>query len=189
MSAFWFSGLLLAALNAVTGVLNHFTTALYAQSRESHHPLCHPLRAQDSAGRRSINWLYLLHHGIVICQGRPDFAGGSPDSGEHRRTNAQKFDSLASGNSPALWLNSVGRLVPDLVHDADLKAALKRLWEGRIVRLSKAVKGRYHGLNYSGNESADEAFFFFAEFNVTITDDGRRYWDGIKMKSVPGIGA
>jgi hypothetical protein len=88
-----------------------------------------------------------------------------------------------------VWLNSVGRLVPDLVHDADLKAAFKRLWEGRIVRLSKAVKGRYHGLNYSGNESADEAFFFFAEFNVTITDDGRRYWDGIKMKSVPGIGA
>jgi hypothetical protein len=45
---------------------------------------------QDSAGRRSINWLYLFDHGIEICQGRPDFAGGSPDSGEHRQTNAQK---------------------------------------------------------------------------------------------------
>ena len=88
-----------------------------------------------------------------------------------------------------VWLNSVGRLVPDLLHDADLKAAFKRLWKGRIVRLSKAAKGRYHGFDYSGNESADEAFFFIAEFNVTITDDGRRYWDGIKMKSVPGIGA
>ena len=88
-----------------------------------------------------------------------------------------------------VWLNSVGRLVPDLLHDADLKAAFKRLWKGRIVRLSKAAKGRYHGFDYSGNESADEAFFFIAEFNVTITDDGRRYRDGIKMKSVPGIGA
>ena len=28
----------------------------------------HPLRAQDSAGRRSINWLHLLDHGNGICQ-------------------------------------------------------------------------------------------------------------------------
>ena len=72
------SGLLLAALNAVTGVLNHVATALSTPWWESHHPLCHPLRAQDSARRRSINWLYLLHHGIVICQGRTDLADGSP---------------------------------------------------------------------------------------------------------------
>ena len=81
------------------------------------------------------------------------------------------------------WLNSVGKLVPDLVHDADLKAAFKHLWKGGIVRLSKAAAGRYHGFDYSGNESADEAFFFIAEFNVTITDDGRKYWDRIKRES------
>ena len=40
---FWFSGLLLAALMAVTGLLNHITTALCARSKESHHPLRHPL--------------------------------------------------------------------------------------------------------------------------------------------------
>lgn len=82
-----------------------------------------------------------------------------------------------------VWLNSVGKLVPDFIHDVDLKAAFKRLWKGGIVRLSKAAEGRYHGFDYSGNESADEAFFFITEFNVTITDDGRRYWDGIKTES------
>jgi hypothetical protein len=83
------------------------------------------------------------------------------------------------------WLNSVGKLVPDLVHDADLKAAFKRLWKGGIVRLSKAAEGRYHGFDYSGNEGADEAFFFITEFNVTITADGGRFWDFIKTESDP----
>jgi hypothetical protein len=62
LSRVWFSGLLLTALKAASRVLNHATTALSALLWESHHPLCHPLRAQDSAGRRSINWLYLLDH-------------------------------------------------------------------------------------------------------------------------------
>ena len=80
------------------------------------------------------------------------------------------------------WLSSVGNLVPDLLHDADLLEAFKRLWKTGIVRLSKAAGG-YHGFDYSGKESADEAFFFIAQFNVTITDEGRRYWEGIKVKA------
>lgn len=62
LSAFGFSGLLLAVLKTATRVLNHAAAALSALPWESHHPLCHPLRAQDSGGRRSINWLYLLDH-------------------------------------------------------------------------------------------------------------------------------
>ena len=81
------------------------------------------------------------------------------------------------------WLTSMGKLVPDFIHDADLKAAFKRLWKSGMVRLSKPTEGRYHGFDYSGSESADEAFFFIAEFNVTITDDGRRHWDGIRPQS------
>jgi len=48
-------------------------------------------RAQDFAGSQSINWLYLLDHGIELCQGHSDFAGGSPGSGEHRQGSAKTF--------------------------------------------------------------------------------------------------
>ena len=78
------------------------------------------------------------------------------------------------------WMRSVGNVVPALVHDADLKVAFKRLWKEGIVRLSKTTQGRYHGFDYSGNDGADEAFFFIAAFNVTITEVGRGYWDEIK---------
>jgi hypothetical protein len=50
------SGLLLAVLKAVKGLLNHVTTALYALSWESHHPLHHrsvskiPLNIEASTG-------------------------------------------------------------------------------------------------------------------------------------------
>lgn len=81
------------------------------------------------------------------------------------------------------WLNSVGKLVPDLLHDSDLMTAFKRLSTGGIVRLTKTAAGRYHGFDYSGNPRTDEAFFFIADFNVTITDKGRTYWEGIKTKT------
>jgi hypothetical protein len=102
LSAYWFSGLLSPGRIARQRLTEsrHDSVVCAVEGISLSTPPSAP--TQDSAGRRSINWLYLLHHGIVICQGRPDFAGGSPDSGEHRRTNAQKFDSLASGNSPAL---------------------------------------------------------------------------------------
>jgi hypothetical protein len=80
------------------------------------------------------------------------------------------------------WMNSVSNLVPELAHESDLKAAFKRLREDGRLGLSKAAEGRRHGFEYSGNESDDEAFFFTGSFNATITDDGRKYWDGIKVK-------
>ena len=81
------------------------------------------------------------------------------------------------------WSNAVLKLVPDLRHDADLMAAFKRLLREGSVRLSKADELRYHGFDYSGD---DEAFFFTGRFNTTITDDGREYWDGIKVKPRSG---
>jgi hypothetical protein len=68
----------------------------------------------------------------------------------------------------------------------DLQAAFKRLHKGGIVRLSKFAEGRYHGFDLSGNESDDDVFFFTVGFKVMITDDGRKYWDGIKVKSGSG---
>jgi hypothetical protein len=84
-----------------------------------------------------------------------------------------------------VWMNSVSTLVPDLVDPADLKAALRRLLRGGIVRLSKPDERRYHGFDYSDNEG-DDAFFSIGGFNVTITDDGRKYWDGIKVEPHSG---
>ena len=84
-----------------------------------------------------------------------------------------------------VWMNSVSKLVPDLADPADLKAAFRRLWRGGIVLLSKPDERRYHGFDYSDNES-DDAFFSIGGFNVTITDDGRKYWDGIKVESHSG---
>lgn len=85
-----------------------------------------------------------------------------------------------------VWMNSVLKLVPDLSSEADLMAAFKRLWRGRIVRLSKAAEGRYHGFDYSGDDGDGEAFFLTERFNTTITDDGRKYWDGIRVKPRSG---
>jgi hypothetical protein len=86
------------------------------------------------------------------------------------------------------WRNDVTRRVPDLAKDADLKAAFKRLWKADYMRLSKAHDGQYHGLDYSGNEQDDDDFFFIGSFNATITDDGRSYWDGIRVEQSSPIG-
>ena len=48
-------------------------------------------------GVEASNWLYLLHHGIVICQGRSDFADGCPASGEYRQTNMQETSCPTPG--------------------------------------------------------------------------------------------
>jgi hypothetical protein len=87
-----------------------------------------------------------------------------------------------------VWIQSVLRLVPELRHDADLLAAFKRLRGTGRVRLSKADDLRYHGSDYSENESDDEAFFLTATFNATITADGREYWDVIQVKARTPIG-
>src|ERR1022692_5266685 len=59
------------------------------------------------------------------------------------------------------WMNSAVNQVPDLAHDADLKAAFKRLWKDGIVRLSKVADGRPS--DYSGMDECDDLFFFRSE--------------------------
>jgi hypothetical protein len=79
------------------------------------------------------------------------------------------------------WRNDVLRLLPDFSNDASFRVAFKRLWKRNYIRLSKADDGRYHGVEYSGNEQDDNLFFFIASFDATITDEGRSYWDGMRV--------
>ena len=74
------------------------------------------------------------------------------------------------------WGTSVKAIVPEF-GNADLLAAFKRLWKRGVLRLTKADSQRYHAQQYSGNEADDDAFFFTGDFNASITDEGRSYWD------------
>jgi hypothetical protein len=74
------------------------------------------------------------------------------------------------------WMNDVRQFVPEVTQD-NLKAAFKRLWRQKIVHLTKA------GLHYkwSDDENEDVEFFFREPFRVSITEDGRKYWDIIRL--------
>jgi hypothetical protein len=89
----------------------------------------------------------------------------------------------AHQESWGVWMQLITKLVPDLADQTDLKAAFKRLGNKETVRLSKPFGDQRHGFDYSGYESDDDMFFFSDRFNVTITDDGRKYWDGFKVKT------
>ena len=95
----WFPGLPLPALKAVKGVLNHVaTTFLRALWWESHNPLCHPLRPKIPLEKKSFNWLYLLEHGIEICQVIGYFASPGTDARRRRgqwRSSASSADRLS----------------------------------------------------------------------------------------------
>jgi hypothetical protein len=97
LSACWFSGLLSAGRIARQRLTESRHDSVVCAVEGISSSTLPSAPTQDSAGRRSINWLYLLHHGIVICQGRPNFAGGSLGSGEHRQTNAQKTAGANAG--------------------------------------------------------------------------------------------
>jgi len=83
------------------------------------------------------------------------------------------------------WHTAVRKLVPEFT-DADLKSAFKRLWKGGVLRLTKPDSQRYHAFEYSGDEAHDEAFFLIGPFNASITDEGRSYWDGIRVDKPRG---
>ncbi|MGO9009866.1 MAG: toll/interleukin-1 receptor domain-containing protein [Bryobacteraceae bacterium] len=85
------------------------------------------------------------------------------------------------------WQNQVERTVSDPFQAADIKSAFKRLSAEGVLRLSKPDLHRLHAFDYSGNESDDEEFFYIGPFNATITDQGRRYWDRLKLRRRNGV--
>lgn len=84
------------------------------------------------------------------------------------------------------WQTAVRKVVPEFRDAADLKSAFKRLWNWGLLRLTKPDKLRCHAYEYSGNEGDDEWFFFPGPFNASITDEGRSYWDGIRVDRPAG---
>jgi hypothetical protein len=80
------------------------------------------------------------------------------------------------------WMQSVKVSEPECTQ-ADLLSAFKRLRVRGILRLTKPDQPpRYEGMAYSGSDKDDDAFFFTAGFNAVLTDEGRGYWDSIRLK-------
>ncbi|MGB7758518.1 MAG: hypothetical protein WBL61_01745 [Bryobacteraceae bacterium] len=88
------------------------------------------------------------------------------------------------------WETSVRRLVTnDPFTEGDLKSAFKRLRTRGIVTLEKCDSHRGCYREYSGDKEDDVEFFLRIAFRATITDDGRSYWDKLRVaKPVGPIG-
>jgi hypothetical protein len=78
------------------------------------------------------------------------------------------------------WHKSVEELIkPDRITQPDLRSAFKRLCKLNLIHLTKAGVPPY---KYAENEEEDVLFFYREPFTAKITDEGKGYWDSIRVE-------
>ena len=78
------------------------------------------------------------------------------------------------------WHKSVNELMkPDHVEQPDLRSAFKRLCKRNLIHLTKAGVPPY---KCTENEDEDVLFFYREPFTARITDEGKSYWDSIRIE-------
>jgi hypothetical protein len=75
------------------------------------------------------------------------------------------------------WMDLVSKRLHEIVDPLEIESALRRLRSEGKLRLRKYIEGRPVRYEYEDNKTDDRWFFGTSTFEVTITDEGRVFWD------------
>lgn len=81
----------------------------------------------------------------------------------------------------AEWEMEIRARVQDYLGPSELLAAFKRMWHGGMIHLTRPTEHRRE-IDFSGEDTDEECFFFAGPFTAIGTPAGGSCWDGIRIR-------